>query len=131
MSVSSVSSKWYVTKIEAQQVSFSPVCRGVENRTWASATPAGSMTMYISNPDALAYFQVGQEYTGLFEHSPKPTPGDGHSVEVIEQKGWNPQTGKEDRTYYVCGVCGSYASLVDDQPDWSKHDEVFGAPAQA
>ena len=118
----SVSSKWYVTKVEGQQVTLSPVCRGIENREWASATPGGSMSMWISNPAALEQFVVGQEYTALFEFAPKPTPGDGHPVEVVEQAGFN------GKTYYVCGTCGSYAALAEDgTPDWSRHEELFGA----
>ena len=123
-----VSSKWYVTNVDGQSVTLQPVCRGIENREWASATPGGSMTMYISNPAALTQFVKGQEYTALFEHAPKPAPGDGHPVEVVEQVGWNPKTGANDRTYYVCGTCGSYASMSEDgTPDWSKHEELFGS----
>lgn len=123
----SVSSKWYVTKIEGQQVTLSPVCRGVENREWASATPGGSMTMWITNEAALSQFELWQEYTALFEHSPKPVPGDGHAVRVVEQVAPFELPDGTRKTYYVCGVCGSYASLNEDgTPDWSKHDEVFG-----
>lgn len=130
--MSAVSSKWYVTSIEGQQVSLSPVCRGVENRAWASATPGGSMTMWITNSAALEQFTKGEEYEVVFTHSPKPAPGDGHDVEVVEQTGWNPTTGNQDKTYYVCGRCGSYASLSEDgTPDWTKHAELFGAGAGA
>jgi hypothetical protein len=123
----SVSSKWYVTKVEGQQVTLFPVCRGVENREWASATPAGSMTMYITNEAALSQFIVGEEYLTRFDFAAKPKPGDGHPVDVVEQAGWNPQTGKNDKVYWVCGTCGSYASLNDDgTPNWSKHEEMFG-----
>lgn len=122
----SVSSKWYVTKVEGQSVTLSPVCRGVENRDWASATPAGSMQMFITNEAALAQFVEGEEYLTRFDFSPKPKPGDGHPVDVVTQAGWNPQTGQNDKTYYVCGTCGSYASLNEDgTPNWSKHEEMF------
>lgn len=123
-----VSSKWYVTNIEGQQVTLSPVCRGIENREWASTTPGGSMTMYISNPAALEQFMVGEEYLTRFDFSPKPAPGDGHGVDVVEQTGWNFATRENDRTYYVCGTCGSYASLNEDgTPNWDRHEELFGA----
>lgn len=120
----SVSSKWYVTKIEGQQVTLSPVCRGVENREWASATPAGSMTMWISNEAALEQFVLYEEYEFVATHRPKPSPGDGHAVQVVEQT----YPGYPSKVYHLCGACGSYASLTEDgTPDWSKHDEVFGA----
>lgn len=123
-----VSSKWYVTSVEGQQVNLNPVCRGVENREWASATPGGSMTMFITNPAALEQFTRGEEYEVVFTHSPKPLPGDGHDVEVVEQIGWNSLTGSKDKTYYVCGRCGSYASLNEDgTPNWTKHAEIFSA----
>lgn len=123
----SVSSKWYVTKIEGQQVHLYPVCRGVENREWSSATPGGSMQMTITNPAALEQFVVGEEYLARFDFAPKPKPGDGHEVDVVEQYGWDPQTGKNDKVYWVCGTCGSYARLTEDgKPDWTAHEEMFG-----
>lgn len=116
-----VSSKWYVTNIEGQQVTLSPVCRGVENREWASATPGGSMSMWISNPAALAQFTVGEEYHAQFEHVRKPVPGDGHRVSQIEVTG-------HGKTYYVCNTCGSYATLNEDgTPNWERHEELFAA----
>lgn len=115
-----VSSKWYVTAVEGQKVSLSPVCRGIENREWASATPAGSMAMWISNPAALAAFTLGEEYEAIFRHVPKPKPGDGHAVDALEIP-------NGDRVYYVCGKCGSYARLNDDgSPNWQAHEELFG-----
>lgn len=118
-----VSAKFYVSKVEGQQVSMYPVCRGVENREWASATPGGNLMMSISNPEALAQFTAGEEYSLTFTHAPKPVPGDGHSVQVIEQTG-----GWDGKTYYVCQTCGSYASLSEDgTPDWSRHEEIFSS----
>lgn len=118
-----VSAKFFVSKIDGQNVAMYPVCRGVENRAWASATPGGSLLMTISNPDALAQFTVGEEYEMVFTHAPKPLPGDGHEVRVIEQS--NQWDGK---SYYICETCGSYASLSEDgTPDWTRHEEIFGA----
>lgn len=123
----SVSSKWYVTHIEGNTVSFTPVCRGVENREWAQATPGGSMQMLIQNDAAREQFALYEEYEVVFTRSPKPAPNDGHAVEVVEQVAWNPATRENDKTYFVCGRCGSYASLNEDGgPDWSKHEELFG-----
>ena len=119
----SVSSKWYVTKIEGQQVTLSPVCRGIENREWASATPGGSMTMWITNEAALAQFVLHEEYEFVSEHRPRPSAGDGHPVDQYEDHpSYDPS-----KTLFICKTCGSYASLnPDGTPDWSKHDETFG-----
>lgn len=127
----SVSAKFYVLSPDPQfpaRVVLQPVCRGVENRSWASATPSGRVELYITNEAARGQFVAGQEYEAIFRHVPKPTPGDGHVVEVIEQKAPYSMPDGSEKTYYVCGTCGSYASLNEDgTPDWSKHDEVFGS----
>ncbi len=124
--MSAVSSKWYVTRIEGQNVYLSPVCRGIENREWASSTPGGSMNMYITNQAALDQFEVGQEYTGLFEHSPKPVRGDGHKAdEYVDHPAYAPS-----KAIYLCKTCGAYAYLNEDgTPNWSRHDETYAAPA--
>lgn len=117
-----VSSKWYVTRTEGQQVTLNPVCRGIENREWASATPGGSMTMFISNPAALAQFEQGQEYEAIFTHVPKPAAGDGHPVDHYEDHpAYDPS-----KTLHICKTCGSYAALNEDgSPNWSRHEETF------
>lgn len=116
----SVSSKWYVSNIEGQMVHLHPVCRGVENREWATATPGGQMSMVIQNDAALAQFQKGEEYEAVFVHKPKPAPHDGHEVQVVEQKAW------DDKTVWLCGACGSYAYLNEDgTPNWSRHEELY------
>jgi hypothetical protein len=122
-----VSSKWYVTKKEGQSVWLSPVCRGIENREWASATPGGSMQMYISNEAALGQFEVGQEWVGLLDLSPKPALGDGHPVDHYEDHpAYDPS-----KTIHLCRTCGSYAALNEDgSPDWSMHDEHWGSTPQ-
>lgn len=126
----SVSSKWCVQRIDGQSVYLFPVCRGVENRQWAQATPSGDMRMLIQNEAALAQFEVGKEYEAIFREVTKPAPHDGHEVDVVEQRGWNPATGQNDKTYWVCGTCGSYARLDEDgQPDWSAHEEMFAKQA--
>lgn len=115
-----VSSKWYVSRIEGQLVSLHPVCRGVENREWATATPGGQMSMVIQNEAALQQFTVGEEYEAVFVHKPKPAPHDGHKVQVVEQSAYG-------KTVYLCGVCGSYARLSPDGgPDWTAHEEHYG-----
>lgn len=119
----SVSSKWYVTNIDGQKVSLTPVCRGIENREWASATPGGSMTLFISNEAALAQFKQFEEYEAVFTHVPKPTPGDKHPVDQYEDHpSYDPS-----KTLYICKTCGSYAYLNEDgTPNWSRHEELFG-----
>lgn len=126
--MSAVSSKWYVGKKEGQSVFLSPVCRGIENREWASATPAGSMSMWISNPAALEQFVVGEEYEAVFVHRPKPVDGDGHPVDHYEDHpSYDPS-----KTLHVCRTCGSYAALnADGSPDWSAHQTRFGTRAKA
>jgi hypothetical protein len=119
----SVSSKWYVTKIDGQQVYFSPVCRGIENRQWSSATPGGEMRLYITNPDALAQYELYQEYEFVSEHRPKPAPGDRHPVDhYVDHPASDPS-----RSLHICATCGSYARLSPDgEPDWTGHYETFG-----
>ena len=120
-----ISSKWYVSRIEGNTVSLYPVCRGVENREWATATPGGQMSMVIQNEAALSQFAVGEEFEAVFVHKPKPAAGDKHPVFPVEVKGY---TASGEKTYYTCGTCGSYARLADDgSPDWSAHHETFGS----
>jgi hypothetical protein len=118
----SVSSKWYVQRIDSNTVWLMPVCRGVENREWAQATPAGQMHMLIQNEAALSQFTVGEEFEVVFREVPKPQAGDGHPVKVVEQK----DSYGSEKVYYSCGTCGDYARLNEDgTPDWSAHDERY------
>lgn len=120
----SVSAKFYVSKVEGNIVSMYPVCRGIENREWASSTPGGNLSLSITNPDALAQFVAGEEYTAVFEHAPKPTRGDGHPVDHYEDHpAYDPS-----KTIHLCRTCGSYAALnADGSPDWSMHDQHWGS----
>lgn len=124
----SVSAKFYVSQPlpsdAPQLVRMTPVCRGIENRDWASSTPGGSLTLYITNEAAREQFVVGEEYEAVFTHRPKPAAGDGHPVDHYEDHpAYDPS-----KTLHICKTCGSYASLNEDgTPDWSKHDEIFGS----
>ena len=120
----SVTAKFFVGKIDGPNVYMTPVCRGVENREWASSTPGGSLNLYITNEAALGQFRVGEEYTAVFEHAPKPTLGDGHPVDHYEDHpAYDPS-----KTIHLCRTCGSYAALnPDGSPDWTKHDEHWGS----
>lgn len=45
------------------QVELSAVTSGSdENKSWSRYTPSGQLTMGITNPDAVAQFEVGKEY---------------------------------------------------------------------
>jgi len=124
----SVSSKWYVTNIEGNSVSFTPVCRGVENREWAQSTPGGSMLMFIQNDAAREQFRLYEEYEVIFTHAPKPAPKDGHAVEMVTMKSF--EGTPSEKTVYCCGRCGSYARLAEDgTPDWTAHEELFAEKA--
>jgi hypothetical protein len=57
---------------EAQEtVKLQPV-HGKGNETWSAATPSGSVELAITNPAALAQFEVGGEYMVDFERIPAP-----------------------------------------------------------
>ena len=121
----SVSSKWYVSRIDGQTVYLYPVCRGIENREWATATPGGQMSMVIQNEAALEQFKLYEEYEAVFVHKPKPAPGDKHPVSLVTAKSF--EGTPAEKTVYLCGTCGNYARLDNEgNPDWSAHDELYG-----
>lgn len=121
----SVSTKFYVTKVDGPQVFLTPVCRGVENREWASSTPGGEMRLYITNEDALAQFVQYDEWEFVGRQVPKPAAGDRHPVDhYIDHPASDPA-----RKLHICKTCGSYARLTaDGEPDWTGHYETFGQP---
>lgn len=45
------------------EVELVPDYAGGRNAEWASATPAGVLRLSITNPPALAYFELGAPYT--------------------------------------------------------------------
>lgn len=59
------------TTVNGSVVSFSAVCRGEENKLWASATPSANLDMTILNKVAAEAFEVGEEYLVTFNHAPK------------------------------------------------------------
>lgn len=129
-----VKAKFYVGKIDARDgatgatVHLGAVCRGIENSSWAAATPSGSIQMTILNDLATEYFEQGAEYEVTFVKAAKPMPGDGHQVDPVKAK----------HGYTICGTCGAYPLVhvgagekIDDPstwgPDaWKAHDEMFG-----
>jgi hypothetical protein len=52
-------------------VSLSPVFGtygdGDDNKTWSKYTPSGKMELGITNPDAIAAFELGKAYLITFE----------------------------------------------------------------
>jgi len=54
-----------VTKFAGAQseVKLSPVTSGSEeNKSFSMYTPSGSLSMHITNPDALGFFEPGKEF---------------------------------------------------------------------
>lgn len=98
----SVVAKFYVADIETfpnsdnARISMYPVCRGVENASWASATPSGNLIMNVLNVYATAQFEKGAEYYIRFEKAVKPLPGDGHQIVPVTDK----------YGHQLCEVCG-------------------------
>src|SRR3990167_10154904 len=119
-----VVAKFYVQTVEqhegaptASGVKMGAVCRGKENAGWASATPSGTIQLGILNDKATAYFEEGEEYLVTFKKVPKPTPGDGHTPELVDAQG-SP----------MCVFCGMYGVTgADGDVDWSAHERVYGA----
>ena len=75
----SVQARFYVSEITqaayqpgASTVKLQPVSRGPENKTWAAATPAGSISLTISNAAASTWFviRLGKEVAITFEDRP-------------------------------------------------------------
>lgn len=56
-------------------VKLQAVSRGEENKTWATATPSGSVEMNIANPKAAEWFaaRLGKDIAITFEDAPEVT----------------------------------------------------------
>lgn len=72
----SIVAKFFVSEIGQTtyggRVRLNVVCRGEENKHWASATPSGQIEMTIRNDLALGEFLApGEEFLVTFEHAPK------------------------------------------------------------
>jgi hypothetical protein len=44
------------------QIRLDAVTEGKGNESWSQWTPSGTLTMNVTNPDAVTQFQVGEEY---------------------------------------------------------------------
>ena len=73
-----VRAKFYVTEtsknVQGGKVKLFAVCRGEDNKLWASATPVGSIEMTILS-EALEQFQPGDEFYVDFTPAPKGQTG--------------------------------------------------------
>lgn len=74
-----VRAKFYCMSIErttqSSIVKMAAVCRGEDNKQWASATPVANLSMTVLNDVAAAQFEPGQEYFLDFTPAPKGEPG--------------------------------------------------------
>lgn len=129
----SVVAKFFVQKVErydnqpsASSIKLGAVCRGRENRQWASATPWGEITLGTLNDKATEYFEEGQEYLVHFTKVAKPAPGDGHAP--IPAPSWG-QDDVELAEWVVCEFCGFSLQRKDGELDWSEHEALYSSKA--
>jgi hypothetical protein len=128
----SVVAKFFVQSVEktegastASKINLGAVCRGVENAGWASATPAGNMTIWSLNEYATDYFEQGAEYEITLTKVAKPMPGDRHPAVAIKTKYGS----------YICQTCGGvpqwdsakfdWQTVPLSDLDWTMHDTVY------
>lgn len=70
---------WLVSKkeqVNSTEVELSAVCRGEDNKKWASATPVGKITMTVLT-EACADWHAGDEFFVDFTPAPKGQEGMG------------------------------------------------------
>lgn len=127
-----VIAKFYVSKIHrhdgqptADKIEMGAVCRGPQNRQWASATPWGSIEMGVLNEVATEYFIEGEEYEVIFRHVAKPEQGDGHEP-IPSYSSWD-----HERKHPECEFCGM-SLRVSGEGDFAydglaAHKEFYGA----
>jgi hypothetical protein len=124
----SVIAKFYVQKLTrhegaptADKLEMGAVCRGPQNKAWASATPWGTITMGVLNEAATDYFIEGEEYEVVFRHVAKPTPGDGHEP-IPAHPPWD-----YEKVSPECEFCGLGLGIHGDYDGTAKHAEIYGA----
>lgn len=91
------------------QVVLSAVSRGDRNADWAEATPSGTITMQVNNPDGFKWFldllqqqRESGRYPEVFvdfSDSVDGWPGDGHSFRKSDAPAGH-------YTANSCGACG-------------------------
>ena len=57
---------------ESREIEFTVISRGDHAKEWSKYTPSGRTTLYVTNPAAIAQFEVGREYLITFEPYEKP-----------------------------------------------------------
>lgn len=76
-----VAARFYVSQITRMaynpdhlQVALQASTRGPENKAWASATPAGNITLTVNNPAAATWFgdRLGKDVAMTFDDAPDP-----------------------------------------------------------
>lgn len=73
-------------------VQLCAVTRGEENREWSQATPAARFELTITNPQAAAFFVLGQEVYVTFEQAePIALLSDGHAFESKDSGQYGPR----------------------------------------
>lgn len=56
--------------LDSAQIDLMAVTRGQgDNASWSKYTPSGTLTMYVTNPDAVSEFELGKEYLITFERT--------------------------------------------------------------
>ncbi len=123
-----VIAKFFVQEVErhentptASHIKLGAVCRGKVNAGWASATPGGTIDLWVLNEAATAYFVEGAEYEIRFQRVEPPKLGDGHQPVPVTMN-----TAGD----LMCQECGVYAKMVDGRPDWTAHAEHYGPDAK-
>jgi hypothetical protein len=119
--MSKTRAKFYVSSIElfsgSTKVNMNVVTRGAENKTWASATPSGQLSMNIRT-EAAGHFQLGKEYYVDFTPAEAPpSEGDGHEPEPYDA-GYGST---------VCAKCGIYKATGQGVTDdgWGSHRDIY------
>lgn len=92
----SVEARFYLQSITDHaggsfEVKLAPVTRGDHNRKWSSATPGGSLSLFITNRGALPFFKdllgANRDVRLLLEAAPWPQdPSDDHGFEPSRQE---------------------------------------------
>jgi hypothetical protein len=88
-----IRAKFLVHKAEkndhgGQYVEATPVTTGEgDNADFAKATPSGSLSLYIDNPDAVDFFKEGDEVYLTFQKEKDPNEGKGDEEEQEDNNG--------------------------------------------
>jgi hypothetical protein len=83
------------------EVKLQAVSRGDQNAAWAAATPSGTVSMHVNNPEAAKWFEdrLGTDVAITFEEAAIRTPDDGHPF----------RPANVPAHHYLHGMCGECA----------------------